>query len=139
MKKRNASDADDYVVIGDCIECDGTVIELYKKYICSNVVTGRGCNFTISKEDIYNAISENIIEEIFDAVTDSDYLADIMSGLLTDQEGLKTTWHMYDGNIYEYYVMSLVKTDAGLWELKITRDDPELEALAKEGYLHFYH
>ncbi|MDD2582072.1 MAG: hypothetical protein PHR66_08775 [Desulfuromonadaceae bacterium] len=121
--------------VGCCPACGESVIDLGDRFVCSSVQSSSGCNFLIRKEDIFEAVSSNIIKELHDAVIEDDsMIAEHMTNLLWHGKPLKTVWYGGMGcTEYEYYEMSLVKEEDG-WTFKITRDDAELEAYAKEEY-----
>ncbi|KIE42473.1 hypothetical protein SE37_07425 [Geobacter soli] len=116
--------------VGSCPACGDSVIDQGDRFACSSGVSG--CNFSIAKKSILDSVSSSIIDELHDAIIGSDsLLAENMSNVLASGGTHKTSW--YDYEIYEYYEMAVMKKGDG-WTLKITHDDAELEACAREGY-----
>lgn len=117
--------------VGSCLVCGDSVIDLGDRFACSSA--SYDCDFSISKKSILDAVSSSIIQELHDAIIGADsILADNMGHLLDMGGRLEVCWHNSD--LYEYYEMVLMKDGDG-WTFKITRDDAELYALAKEEYL----
>lgn len=124
----------DHELIGDCVVCGNPVIELDDRFTCVKALAGE-CNFTVSKVDIEEALTSNVDSSLH-GLLESDEIREPLIDALSGSKQ-RVTFYQGDDSLYEYFDIVLAQEDDGKWTVKITRDDPELNAIAAEGYKRY--
>lgn len=136
LSAQSQVDSADY--IGPCPECGNPVIEYDNHFACSHGGDG-GCPFTYSVNEIKDVVEANIANLLCDPIIgDKVVIRRLMRYALSSPGKHEVTWYYMDDTLYEYYELQFVKGNCGQWELRITRDDEELAALAKEGFARIF-